>query len=633
MSLRISDGNLTLTGVGATRLVPPSGAFAKPANTACVFGFWFMMPEQGFDSNYAYTLMAKQSAATGAQDGFIKVSQSGNITFYLSETSALIPSQTCGVASPGVPTFAMIMIGPTETWISTCPVGGTPTVTVIASAAPYAAALVTRPLFNGICSSATGGGQNAFYGGSIENIFFLHGSIPAVGGSPDTTLIQNIANGVQSIDTLDALLTGGVKRCWYRLRSTGDFGDNWSVMGDLTVANESATTGRQNLAGRPLRPATLRPVPSFGISQCEFGTPGDASTAFARIPVAAGTYVGIAPAAIQARLRRDDGTALVGWTTVDAAPAGGSWASGWIENVPMTVGYLALDIRAVDGAGAQIGDYVSGGVRGAGFHIIGWAQSQFAQLLDNGGGIALPDGIRYLVTKVSESGASRFYLGSTSSSSRAATLGMRQMAIEINTLFPGVPIQMSSLAQAGRPVQDWISGGPFGGRFAILAAALGPIPPHILLPMGHSSSADTNYRTYFEQVLANAHASLGDPLIYCLVPVPRYKVAGATMTGNALQTAASRNAMREWHEANRSISYWGGGTSIVYSTNEPDAGSDPHPGDTNFGQGRTGAIIAWRAMEAVRAVQSESVGIVSGAFDGNDLVLTIGRISDYPDAA
>jgi hypothetical protein len=35
-------------------------------------------------------------------------------------------------------------------------------------------------------------------------------------------------------------------------------------------------------------------------------------------------------------------------------------------------------------------------------------------------------------------------------------------------------------------------------------------------------------------------------------------------------------------------------------------------------------------MESVRAALPETIGIVSGVWSGNSVVLTLGRVSDYP---
>lgn len=86
--------------------------------------------------------------------------------------------------------------------------------------------------------------------------------------------------------------------------------------------------------------------------------------------------------------------------------------------------------------------------------------------------------------------------------------------------------------------------------------------------------------------------------------------------------------MREWHKKNPTISYWGGSLAPV-RTDEGVSGQ-PHPAVTTFGSGRIGAIIGQRAMESVRAALPETIGIVSGVWSGNSVVLTLGRVSDYP---
>lgn len=637
MSIFISDANSLLNGNVATRLDLPATAGTKGASVSALVGMWIMTPPAGFTNNRNHVVMARAGGGTGGNDGFIRFAQAATqANFALRNGSVdLITAAGLPGLTPGLPLLVMMAINSTHTHLIACHPGGTPVVNTQAVTAPYTANLTATPLI-GSLGAGTGTSANAWYG-PIEEAFMLTRAgadlFTQTAGVPDTALIQAIANGTQDLDGLDTLLSA-TRKFRYRMLHNADLTDAWGVAAALTVVNEDKPTGKQHVNARTLRPAAMNPAPCKGsVAQCRFATVGSSAGATARIKTPGGTYSGISPSAIQARLRKEDGTALVDWTTV-ATPAAGVWPAGQLTGVPMTAGWLFMDLRAVDGGGAQIGAEVSAMTTGAGFNLfLGSGQSQF-EITYTDGSLAIPSGIRVLAHKQFNPTAPavyRMFLGSADDTGRGIGRGMRQAAIEINTLFPGVPIQFSTIWQSGTSVTEFGTGGAQVARWSLIAASMGVVQDFIWVPAGHSQAAGPGYQAEFEDMLAQGFAALGAPLIYCLMPVPRYSGAGTDefAGGNADSVHWSRRGMRAWHEANRSNSYWGGSLSVVQTS---ETGSDPHPSITDRGSGRTGAILAWRAMEAIRAAASETIGLVSATKEagGTAVRLRFGRVSNYP---
>jgi hypothetical protein len=443
----------------------------------------------------------------------------------------------------------------------------------------------------------------------------------------------NLATGAQDIDTLDAQLTGGVKRWWYPLRHNRDLSDAWGLVADLTKTGENLSTGLFTRNGQAIRPETFMPANAeFIVSQARFGTVGDASTAKANVPVQGGTYSGISPAAIQARLVKEDGTTHVDWTVIDPAPAGGTWAAGTLPDVPMVAGVLALDLRPVDGGGNALAPVKSGGTRGVGLSLMTTGQSQLMFCYQNGAGLAIPAGSRMVVGQQTNTGLRTVVLGSAAQINRQARRGIRQALIEWDTLFPGVPAQFITIGESGTPIENFLTAGAQYGRWAALKANWNVVGPHFFAPLGHSSGATTDYQTKFTALVAEADAQFGAQKVLCL-PVTRYKRATAgTLTGDALAVHWSRRGMRAWHEANRSRSFWGASMQPIFAdTGEASSASDPHPQDSNSGQGRMGSIMALCAMSACRAIPDEPVGIVAATGLGTATIkVKLGRVSDFP---
>lgn len=630
MSIHSSDQNHNLTSTG-TYLTLPALAAAKGANVSCVFGMFFATQKSGWENNQTLIMAARQAGGTGGNDAYFGFAQAcTSLTFRLRNGGLdLIAATDLVGLTAGSKYLLLLVINPTNTHVIAAPVdGGTPLVSTFAISTPYAANMSATALINSLGGST--GAVNYSWMGDMENAFFLTGQFPESGGIPNDTLIRNIASGVQDINTLDAQLTSGVKKFWYPMRHNRDLSDAFGLVADLTYTNEDRPVGKFCMNGVALRPESVRPADAdWAVSQTYFATPGSSATATASVPVQGGTYSGISPTAVQARLIKEDGTTHVDWTQI-ATAAGGVWAAGTLPSVPMVAGILHLDIRAVDGGGSQLGNIQSGGIRGVGFHLFITGQSQAAYWYENGAGLAIPSGSRLISYVQKNTVHRRAMVGSSSAINRLARRGLRQTLIEINTLYPGVPVQFTSIAEAGQPIDQFITGGSFVARWAAVAASFGVSGPMYLTPVGHSSGADSTYQTKFTDLITLADANLGVKKVIC-IPVPRYKNSGATLAGNALQVHESRRGMRAWHELNRSRSVWGSSFACVTSeTGEASVSVDPHPGDDATGQGRAGAILAFVGMSACRAIVDEPVGIVSATGRGTSTVtLTLGRISDY----
>lgn len=633
MSIHSSDQNVGLSST-ATYLTLPTLAAAKAANEACVFGMFFSTQKSGWENNQTLIFAARQGGGTGGNDAYFGFAQACTTLTYRLRNSGvdLIAATNVAGLTAGSKYLLLLIINPTNTHVIAAPVGGgTPLVSTSSISTPYTANMSATALINSLGGST--GTVNFGWMGDIENAFFLTGMFPELVNVPDDTLIRNIATGAQDINTLDAQLTSGVKKFWYPMRNNRDLTDAWGLVADLTYTNEDKPVGKFCTNGAALRPESVRPADAdWCVSQAYFATPVVMASATASVPVQGGTYTGISPAAIQARLIKEDGTTHVNWTQV-ATASGGVWAAGTLPSVPMVAGIVHLDIRAVDSGGSQLGSIQSGGIRGVGFHLFISGQSQAAYLYENGAGLAIPSGSRLISYVQKNTVHRRAVVGSASAINRLARRGWRQALIEINTLYPGVPVQFTSIAEAGQPIDQFITGGAFVARWAAVAASFGVIGQMYLSLFGHSSGADATYQTKFTDMIALADANFGAKKVIC-IPVPRYKNAGATLSGNALQVHESRRGMRAWHELNRTRSVWGSSFACVTSdTGEASPSVDPHPGDNDTGQGRAGGVLAFLGMSACRAITDEAVGIVSATGRGTSTVtLTLGRISDYQSA-
>ena len=626
MSIRIPETNVTQTGDVGVTLPLPAAAGNKSASTACVVGCFFRSPVNGSEENYSRTLMTRESGGTGGNDGYIQVSQNGVSieSRYRNGGNNLFDTSISGL-TPGLPYLVMLIVNPLRIHLVACTPGGTPIVSTVEGAGIYTASMTTRPFLSSLIGS--GGPNNRLYYGPYEEAFYLSGEFPEASSIPDSTLIQNIADGSQDLATLDAQLTGGVKRFRYRLQNEADLSDAYGLVDDLVPSNIDAATGKRLYTSGPLRPKALMPaLTSDGVSQVLFGTAANSATATATINIEGGTYSGITPAAIQARLVNESGTAIVDWSTVDDDPDSGAWVGTSFSGVLMTASYFRTEFRAVDGVDDAIGETShSYGLKGAGFRMLTQAQSQLMYLFINGSGLAITSGIRLLCIKTS-SVTSPFVLSSSSDNIRGVRRGIRQLAIEINALFPGVPIQIDSVGEPGTPISDFYPPGNKAVRWGIQKTFNGVIQPFYQLFMGHSEDTGSTYQSKVAEIVTYAEAQYGQGIKNLHVPVPRYHGAGATLTGNALAVDQSRRGAKAHCVANPVRNKWMGSWSSIKTD---ESGSDPHPSDDAEGQGRCGTLLALSLLSVCRAIVDEPLEFKTATASGStSVILTLGRVNE-----
>lgn len=625
MSIYLPECNAQLQhNSGAVGISFPASSSFKAANTGCVTGFWVQSPDTGYYANVVYNMISRGLGLASGNDGYIRFDQAATSLSAMWRSSGTIyfPSTTITVPQ-GKKMLVLMIVNPTNVHLVACEPGGIPIVGTTANSTFYALNSAAADVWTKI---GAGNGASLAYShyGPIEEAFFLTGTFPESGGIPDSTLIQNIANGTQDLATLHTQLTTGTKKFRYRMMQQDDLADAYAIVGNLTPINTSVD--KVLLSSGPLRPIAMTPnYTRHCPSQVVFGTPGNAATAFATIKVEGGTYTGTAPFAIQARLRKEDGSVLVNWQVVDAAPAAGVWQPSQFTGVPMTAGDLTVDFRKVDSGGALIDDMVSSyGFVGAGFNVLQCSQSQGTYHYLVGSGVAIPSAIRSQVTFYDD-GLSKwrtYKLSSLNPNARAAR-GMRQAAMEIHALYPGVPIHFATVGIQGQPITAFIPAGAFVGQWAAFKAKIGLIQPYWLFPMGHSSNSNASYETYLGQLVTQAITDVGAPIGVIHAMVPRY--AGAGTGTNYDQVNFCRSGIRD-RIANNPTEKFGCAIQMV-KCDTADTG--PHPMDSDVGHGRAGAALAWGLMSACRAVEDVPLTLTAATkvLGGTAIDLSFGPVT------
>lgn len=604
MSVRLPTNNATIGGnAGATRGVIPTGVALKGANLGFVTGFFIRTPDLNYTNSVTYNLMSRAAGGTGGSDGYIRLNQTATtLTCQIRHSSAtVVPLRTITGLTANKTYLIMLVQTADFSHLVACEPGGTPLVNSAASTIGYTTNITTN-LWDSI---GPGSGASLGHYGPIENAFCLTGLFPETAGVLDTTLIQNIASGVQPIATLDTQLTSGVKKYHYPLYRVADLTDAFGLAGPITFINNAG----QNvvLSGGPLMPSKLRPTFCRSMtSAVQFSTPADLTTGTANVKIEGGTYTGAAPASIRARLVTVTGAVHRNWTIIDAAPSGGVYTGGTLTAVPAIAGHLTAEIAEFDGGGNQIGQIVaSHGLKGVGVSMVIWPGQSQAAYLTNGstgnGNLALPTTANVIV-HVSNLGVGvvgtvanwqELILNSLHSLTRV-TRGARALAIEIDAIFPGLPITIIQAACSGQGITNLIPGGPLAVRIQQAFDFVGLAQPTVQLHLGNSSGTDTNYGTHLGQCISQFAGIWGAPLkvIHCLLP--RYSVHP-----NDSDTAFCRRRTLEYIAANPSTNYIGASMHNIKNENGDDS---PHSGPLNTGQGRLGAQIAWAYMMWSRMV-------------------------------
>jgi len=624
MSIYISESNASAKGsAGATAIVFPAGASAKAANLGIVTGIFIRQPLNGYEGNLTYNILTRGLGGTNGNDGYIRLNQNaGTLTAILRVSSTqVLPAATLTGLPSNSDLLVMIIATAANVHLVACVPGSAPLINTTATTAVYTSNFAGTDLWSRISA-----GNSVSYGhyGPVEEAFYLTGLFPESGGVPDTTLIQNIANGTQSLATLDTQLTSGVKKWRYRMLLQDDLADAYGIAGNLTFTG--TTVDKFMLSSGPIRPSFLTPVVALPMSsQVIFGTVGDTATALSDIRTGGGTYAGITPAAIHARLRKEDGTVLKAFQVIDPAPTGGTFTSGTFTSVPMTAGWLTCDFKAVDGGGAQLGDIVSTHAwKGSGFSALSEHQSQGFFLFATGNGQANPDNMRACITFLDTGGTPwrQKRLSPLNANDRVAR-GMKQACIEINTLFPGVPISFSTVGISGYSLYDWVTPGIWSGTWASFKNLINVIQPYVLYPMGHGNPT-ANYETVLGSMLTQAASTVGTPLANLHAGTHRYAGAGTSASYTNAQNA--RDGIRLRVIANPGTDFFASHPQVVKADSNDIS---PHPMDADVGQGRAGALYAWGLMMWCRAVEDTPLMITSAVKQsgGTQVKLVLGKVN------
>lgn len=631
--MRFPFANELITGGSgaAFRLNLPANAAQKSAAEAMTAIVFFEIPPEFHEDSYRRILLARNNGTTGSGDCYLRVKANTNpidLTYQVKTGTTVHATGTISGLPVGKKFVALVIINPTAVHIAVAACDGSYYDDAShATTGAYDNAMTSPGMFDKIGSGLST--SRPWYG-PLENVTFISGTFPEVTGAPDQSLVEAIADGSQSLDTLHTLFTSGAKDSRYPMLTSTDLSDVWELATALTKANEDVAGGRKAFPAGPVRPMGLTPARvGDQISQCIFGTVGDISTAAATVRVEGGV-ISMARyptlTVVKARLvGLDTGTVWRDWTPLTTNTGAGTWAAANFANVPAKAEFMSLQFAGFDATDSMITRIIcSSGIRGVGFNHIFSSQSQGMQYYETGGQ-AVASGLN-LMTTIQHGTINDGVESDVFTYPRVITpylntgvgiaRGMVRAAEEINALFPGYPIQFLTVGKAGVGVGKMtpisvanVNDGTdyYFNRWAHLATHLGVIPPYYLQLMGHSSGSDSSYRILFEEMRAEAVSHLGDPIKTLTIDVPRYSEAG---TGsNFTQVQNARRQVREWVEDNPSLGYHGPSMAVV-KTNETGS-SNPHPANTDEGQGRGGSLLAWQIMMACRAVEDVVIAPVA----------------------
>lgn len=660
MSVKFSDSAALSTGNLRFRYDIPTSVASKAANVAYTTLFFFRTPKAALlGSGHSPTMMARLGGApTGGNDGLVAINQAvDTLSVNINLSGSPILNSSVAIARDRV--YMVMVIGNSaNSYLVICEPGGSPTVVAsLGTNGLFTTNMSTNHTWAGI-GGGYGSSNRPFYG-EMEHVAMWTGQFPEAAGSPDLTLIANLASGAQPIETLTTPAPSLTPRFYYPLAHEADLTNVFGGASLTLPGIHNRETGICAYQSGPLRPARLMPARiAHGVSQVVFGTRGTPATATAQIKVEGGSYNGLpAMSKVQARLVSENTRTLVAdWIDMaTTAPSGGAgtWAANetGFTGVPMQTGYLFCEFRAVDSGGTVIAGPVPGySLKGAGFRLLGQAQSQLDRLANGqggqGGSGAFVSGTRSIhVTQFGNEfipagiepeqpanpyDTSVWNVGSDASLSIGAVGGIRTMIEEINAVYPAVPIQYDHIALGGTGLaefSDVVTPGTPGKvalRWNALKAALGIVQPYYQLHLGHSSDTGGT-QTKLAAVVAYSQANFGTPIKYLHAPVPRYREAGTGSIFTA--TSESRAGARAYVLANPSMNVWLGSWSTVFTQLGNGSGSGVNMGPVGFestfgpephsapaslhGEGRTGSFIAWGLLMASGAIPDVPIGITA----------------------
>jgi len=644
MSIRFPDFNS-----GKTSTVSVRGPFTGLVRAASRSTATFLLVQVGdtiMDDNRVHTILSRANGGPSGNDGWLSINNTcTNLQFVQKHGGTTLFDLNCAV-SPGKTYLVAMLSDPAYTHlvVAETAVSGTYVRNTVASGTLYSTGL------SGSFWDAFMGGNHASnfsWYGAIEDFNFFLGAFPeSAAGIPDETVIRDLATGIRDFPSLVGGSPGlGLANVGSSVPASHVVrfpmkheGDLVASVGTNTIVptNLDRASGAALYTSGPLRPGPI--VPAFTrdcISQVVFATPGDTATAFADVKVVGGVYSGLTTIdRMQVRLETETGVVIQDWMslTTSAPVAGvGTWsASAGFSNVPMTAAYLQQHFRALDSSNAVLAESYGYGLCGAGFHFNTTGQSQLMYMFATGAGLALTSGLRGNIHWHTDTAlpAVRRMLSATTPINKSVRRGVRQLMIEIDARFPGVPIQVDTIGQSGTPITDHYGAGPYAGRAGLMAASLGIVQPYFMVYVGHSASGGGSYQTHLGDLVAHIDADLGPAIMNLHVPVPRYMNSGTDeASGNASLVSATRRGARGYCLANPDQNIWCGSWSTIECEIEPSASSDPHPKDTNAGQGRTGGMIAWAGMSTARAVEDVVLGISAVRAVGSDAEIHFGAIN------
>lgn len=617
MAIRLSDCNAASTTFHGLAL--PAGATDKPANRGFVAAIW--VRHQLAEASVTQVLN-RGNGGTSSDGGYLRLWPNIPSARLRLGTLEFFPSTDLVTLTPGVSYCLMLIGNATHTHLVAAPVDGSAPIysTPVAQTVQFTNA--ATDVINGI------GGTHSTRGTlcPIEGFTFLTGELG--GATLDDATIRAFASGTLSPAGLAAAMTSGTLRCHYPLSRVNDYADATLQRADLVEVTRDVSLRRWTRPANGIRPnlQTITPTPTIDcMSQVEVWGANPSAT----IRVPGGTYTANPEiVAIQSRLiSMDTGAVIRDWTTTDAAPTATTYAPGAFQNVLVSNGVCRIEQRAVDSEGQQVGNIVDcSGLVGAGFHLVCTGETHFTRMQSNiSNDQTLPTGNRAYLVSVATSAISRDMLSIDPTNRIDRGRGLARWVQEVNARFPGVPITISTLAGAGAAITAFTPGGSAVARWQTLATAYGVTQPYMLLPLGHVTGADTNYRTQYQALIAEATLRLGAPLRVISAPVPRYARAGTE--SNFIAGNFSRNRMREWARDNPNIGYWVTSLGSIESEGDPSS-SNINPTFFDRGTGRIGSVLGHAAMAAVGAIPQRTAGIVSGTYrnTGGELRLRVGYL-------